>query len=29
MLNKNGDPSMDVKMFNAANPNNPLTDKVY
>lgn len=29
LLNKNGDPSMDVKMFNAANPNNPLTDKVY
>lgn len=29
MLNKNGDPSMDVKMFNAANPDNPLTDKVY
>nr|DAJ23264.1 MAG TPA: hypothetical protein [Caudoviricetes sp.] len=29
MLNKNGDPSMDVKMFNAANPNNPLIDKVY
>ena len=29
MLNKNGDHSMDVKMFNAANPNNPLTDKVY
>ena len=29
MLNKNGDPSMDVKMFNTANPNNPLTDKVY
>lgn len=29
MLNKNGDPSIDVKMFNAANPNNPLTDKVY
>lgn len=29
LLNKNGDPSMDVKMFNAANPNSPLTDKVY
>lgn len=29
LLNKNGDPSMDVKMFNAANSNNPLTDKVY
>lgn len=29
LLNKNGDPSIDVKMFNAANPNSPLTDKVY
>lgn len=29
LLNKNGDLSMDVKMFNAANPNSPLTDKVY
>lgn len=29
MLNKNGDPSMDVKMFNAANPNNPITEKIY
>lgn len=28
-LNKSDDPSIDVKMFNAANPNNPITEKIY